>query len=149
MNRRPTWDEYFMQMAELVSTRSPDPSTKHGCVIVDKNKRIISTGYNGAIQGIDDSIVPLTRPEKYPFMIHSEDNAVIFARQPLEGSTVYITGIPCSVCLRRLLQLKVARIVYGDRSSACIDKSDWEASQKMIVASKVIFEPFVPWTNRA
>ncbi|MFN7337838.1 MAG: cell division protein DedD, partial [bacterium] len=46
---RPSWDEYFLSIAEMVSRRSPDPNTKHGCVIVDSGKRILSTGYNGPV----------------------------------------------------------------------------------------------------
>jgi dCMP deaminase len=121
MSDRPSWDEYFLAIAELVSRRSPDPSTKHGCVLVDPDRRVISTGYNGPISGLPNGMVPATRPEKYTWMIHAEDNAVCFARCDLRGATAYVTGMPCDACFRRLLQVGIKRIVYGSRQSACID----------------------------
>ena len=140
---KPSWDEYFMQMCEVVSSRSIDPSTRHGCVISDKNHRIISTGYNSPIQGIDDSQIPLTRPEKYPYFLHSEENAILFAQRSIEGAIVYITGMPCSRCLRQLLQLKVAKIVYGNRNSHCIDNTDLQATQHMIKMTNIIMTNYI------
>jgi len=121
---RPSWDRYFLDLAEQVSVRSPDPNTKHGCVIVDSDKRVISTGYNGPVAGLPNSIVPLTRPEKYDWFMHAEDNAVCFARCDLRGATAYITGEPCAACFRRLLQVGVRRIVYGDRVAKCITDAE-------------------------
>jgi len=137
MNKRPSWDEYFLKLADLVSTRSPDPRTKHGCVITDKFHRVKSLGYNGPIQGIDDSQIPTEAPDKYFYFLHSEDNAILQANGSVEGCTVYITGFPCSACLRRLIQAKVSRIVYGNRKSNCIDIKDREASNLMIKLSGI------------
>ena len=124
------WDSYFMQIAEVISVRSTDPNTKHGCVLVDKNNRIISTGYNGPIKGLDHSIVELKRPEKYNWMIHAEDNAVLFSKCDLDGCTAYITGHPCADCFRRLAQAGVKRICYGDRMSACITPDQFRMCDK-------------------
>ena len=129
--RRPTWDEYFLDLAELVSRRSPDPNTKHGCVLVDADHRMISTGYNGPVQGLPNEMVPLTRPDKYAWFIHAEDNAVAFARCDLRGATAYVTGPPCAACFRRLLQVGIRRIVHAGRQSACISESEASACGKM------------------
>lgn len=105
-----------MQLAFCVSTRSLDPHTKHGCVIVDNRKQILSTGYNSPHGGADDSKVPLTRPEKYDFMLHSESNAIIAAARNgtrLDGSTIYITGHPCHKCLSEIINAGIVEIVYG------------------------------------
>lgn len=134
---RPSWDDYFLTLAENVSRRSPDPNTKHGCVLIDRDKRLISTGYNGPVAGLPNEMVPLTRPEKYMYFIHAEDNAVAFARCDLRGSTAYITGPPCSACFRRLLQVGVRRIVYASRQSACISPEEMEACRHMAEALKV------------
>lgn len=134
---RPSWDEYFLALAEQVSRRSPDPNTKHGCVLVDQDKRVISTGYNGPVSGLPNEMVPLTRPEKYNWFIHAEDNAVAFARCDLRGATAYVTGPPCAACFRRLLQVGVRRIVYASRQSACITPEETEACRKMAQALKV------------
>jgi dCMP deaminase len=134
---RPSWDSYFMWLCKLVATRSIDPSTKHGCIIVDKNHRVVSVGYNGPPQGIDNAVVPLTRPEKYNWMIHAEENALLFCYQPLDDATVYITGKPCVLCLRKLIQKKVKKVVYGEVTSACIDSMDITASEEMINGSGI------------
>lgn len=120
------WLEYFINLAKIISTRSKDPSTKHGCIITDSNYRIISCGYNGPIQGIDDSIVPLTRPEKYPFFLHSEENAILFAKRPLDGCYAFITGFPCSKCARMMIQSGISKIYYGNLLAKMCDEKDKE-----------------------
>lgn len=125
-DKRPSWDEYFLEMADLASRRSPDPATKHGCVLVDQNNRVLSTGYNGPVQGLPNELVEYTRPEKYAWMVHAEDNAVAFAKCDLTGATAYVTGQPCAACFRRLLQVGIKRIVHGNRESACITEHESE-----------------------
>lgn len=141
---RPDWDTYFLDIAEAVSRRSPDPSTKHGCVLVDEDRRVISTGYNGPVAGLPNDMVPLERPAKYTWLIHAEDNAVAFARCDLRGSTAYVTGVPCSACFRRLLQVGVVRIVHAGRSSACISDAEEQACLEMAAALGVIVEARSP-----
>ena len=125
------WDDYFLNIAEQVSQRSPDPNTKHGCVIVDKNNRVLSTGYNGPVAGIPNDIVELSRPNKYDWMIHAEDNAVLFAKCDLTDSTAYITGHPCGQCFRRLAQAGVKRIVYGSQVSKCITDYEYKVCHQI------------------
>ena len=120
------WDSYFMTIANVVSIRSPDPNTKHGCIIVDSNNRIISTGYNGPVKGYPNNKIDLKRPNKYTWMIHAEDNAVLFARCDLTDTTAYITGHPCAPCFRRLVQAGIKRIVYGTKISACINSYEYK-----------------------
>jgi len=139
---RPSWDEYFLDLAEQISRRSPDPSTKHGCVLVDEENRVISTGYNGPVSGLPHELINATRPEKYDWFIHAEDNAVVFARCDLRGATAYVTGMPCAACFRRLLQVGVRRIVHGDRRSACLSESELRACRAMARALGV------EWTHR-
>jgi dCMP deaminase len=140
---RPSWDQYFLTMAEHVSVRSPDPNTKHGCVLVDADKRVISTGYNGPVRHLPNDMVPTTRPEKYYWYIHAEDNAVAFARCDLRGATAYVTGMPCSACFRRLLQVGVKRIVHAGRASACIVPQEEAACMAMaqVLGVEVIVLP--------
>ena len=109
------WDEYFMGIAEAVSMKSKDPSSKMGCVIVDENKRVVSTGYNGLVQGSNESKMTLSeRPMKYYFAIHSEMNALIFAHQDLTGCTVYNRVATCENCLKYCLQAGIKRFVYKE-----------------------------------
>ena len=107
------WDEYFMGIAEEVARRSKDPSSKNGCVIVDGRHRPVSFGYNGTLQGADESKMTLTeRPMKYYFAIHSEMNALIFAGRDLSGCTLYNKMATCENCLKYCLQAGITRFVY-------------------------------------
>lgn len=109
------WDEYFMKIAETVATKSKDPSSQMGCVIVDGKKRVVSVGYNGMLQGADESKMTLKeRPMKYYFAIHSEMNALIFAQRDLTGCTIYNKVATCENCLKYCLQAGVKRFVYKD-----------------------------------
>jgi len=137
---KPTWDVYFINLAKLISIRSIDPSTKHGCVIVDEDNHIISTGYNGPVQNINDLVVPLERPKKYYWMSHSEQNAIMFCKSDMKRSTVYVTGRPCCFCTRMLIQKKVARIVYGAVESRCVDEADRSEADAMLAQTKIIVD---------
>lgn len=115
MSKQSEWDTYFMKIAEVVATKSKDPSSKMGCVIVDANKRVVSLGYNGMLQNADESKMTLTeRPMKYYFSIHSEMNALIFAKRDLTGCTVYNRVATCENCLKYCLQAGITRFVYEE-----------------------------------
>lgn len=106
------WDLRFMEVADLVATWSKDPSTKVGCVLVDQNRHIIATGYNGFPRGVDDSDERLNdRPTKYLMVQHAEANAILQAVAAIAGATAYVTHRPCSGCSGMLIQAGVKRIV--------------------------------------
>lgn len=110
------WDHTFLLEALSWSKRSHDAQTQHGCVIV-KDKRILSTGYNGFIRDIDDTMLPNLRPYKYDFFIHAEQNAILNCTKhgvSTDGSTVYVTAHPCVTCFQMLWQAGIARIVYSN-----------------------------------
>jgi len=73
------WDSRFMDLARLVASWSKDPSTQVGAVIVDQDKRIVSTGFNGFPRCVNDS--PVDREVKLLRTIHAEENALLFARR--------------------------------------------------------------------
>ncbi|MBR3257231.1 hypothetical protein IKG02_03015 [Candidatus Saccharibacteria bacterium] len=109
------WDLYFMGIANEVAKKSKDPSSKNGCVIVDSRHRPVSFGYNGTIQGADESKMTLEeRPMKYYFAIHSEMNAVLFAGKDLTGCTLYNKIATCENCLKYCLQAGIKRFVYEE-----------------------------------
>ncbi len=115
MSKQSDWDNYFMEIAEAVAEKSKDPSSKMGCVIVDDNKRVVSTGYNGMIRGANESKMTLSeRPMKYYFVIHSEMNAILFAHEDLRGCTVYNRVATCENCLKHCLQAGIKRFVYKE-----------------------------------
>jgi dCMP deaminase len=110
---RVVWDDYFMVQALWAKVRSPDTSTQCGCILVDERGRIVGQGYNGYPSGVDDDKMPQTRPEKYPPILHSEENAILNAIGNLEGATVYVTGPPCTHCWAYIIQVGIKRVVYG------------------------------------
>lgn len=113
--------EYFLLLTYLVSIRSTDPQTQCGCVLVNDDGTIIGTGYNGFVQGIRDNVLPNLRPDKYPFMIHSEHNAILAcARHGIscDGAIAYVTGPPCCACLQYLYQAGIKAIYYANNNIA-------------------------------
>lgn len=113
LRNRLCWDDYFMTQALWAKVRSPDQSTQHGCVLVDKRGRLVGQGYNGYPRGINDNKMPQTRPEKYPPILHAEENAILNSIGDLEGATAYITGPPCIHCWSCIIQKGIKRVVYG------------------------------------
>jgi dCMP deaminase len=130
------WDDYFLQMATLVASKSKDRSTKVGCVIVGPNNEVRTTGYNGFCRGVNDDVEERhQRPEKYYWVEHAERNAVYNAARngiPLDGCTAYITMIPCADCTRALIQSGIKKIIIkkGDVDSRWVE--NFERSCVMI-----------------
>ncbi len=115
MRERPSWSNFLLGLAKFMSARSPDEETQHGTVVVDQYHRILATGCNGFPRGMKhDDALPATRPEKYPWMIHSEANACCSTNTPLEGSTAYVTGKPCFNCTLLMWQHGVKKVVHID-----------------------------------
>lgn len=111
MNKK--WDLRFLELCVHISGWSHDPSTKVGSIIVDDNKRIISTGYNGFPQKIDDVEEHYSdRNLKYNMILHAEENALIFAKRDLTGCTIYTTPLaPCSRCAAKIIQSGITNVV--------------------------------------
>jgi dCMP deaminase len=109
---RPSWDEYFLAIADVVARRSHDPETQVGVVVVDSNRRVIATGYNGFPPGSDDTRLPNLRPDKYPFMVHAEINAIASSRTDLRDSTFYLTYSPCLECAKAIITAGAKEVVY-------------------------------------
>ncbi len=107
------WDKWFIGLAKYISTASKDPSTQVGAVIVDKQNRVISTGYNGFAKGVKDTPERLyDREIKYSIVVHAEINAIIFATQPLHNSTLYLWPfLSCSQCSSVIINSGVKRVV--------------------------------------
>ena len=117
------WHKRFIEMAELVSTWSKDPSTQVGCVLIDPETRsIIATGYNGPPRGVEDTPERLSeRPVKYDWIEHAERNAVFNAAErgiATRGAWAYMNyaPCPCSDCTRALIQAGVVKIIGPDRT---------------------------------
>lgn len=101
---RPSWTDYFLGLAKVVSQRSHDIHTQHGCVITDQNNRILGVGYNGFPRGLNDSLLPTNRPDKYAWMVHSERNALSNCVVRPDNGIAYVTGQCCNDCIIALWQ---------------------------------------------
>lgn len=112
------WTDYFMSMAILTSMRSKDPNSQVGAVLVNDKNRIISLGYNGFPQGVDNYSLPWDRDgeflnTKYPYVVHAEQNAVHNANmQDLSNCTLYCTLYPCVECGKIIIQKGIKNIIY-------------------------------------
>lgn len=109
------WDKRFLELASVVGGWSKDPSTKVGAVIVNENKQIVSMGYNGFPRGVKDDYRLENRETKYNLIVHAEANAIIHAKESLEGCTIYTDPfMPCSKCAGLIIQSGIKRVVSLD-----------------------------------
>jgi dCMP deaminase len=110
------WDVYYMGFADHAKTKSKDPSTKVGAVIVDNDGNIISTGFNGFPRGVNDLEERYAdRNIKILMAEHAERNAIFSAARKgnsLKGCVMYLSGLPpCSDCARAIIQSGICRLV--------------------------------------
>jgi len=127
----PSWDETFMHEAYWWARRSKDPRTKIGAVIVQPgDKDPISHGYNGFARKVDDNAMDRwERPEKYEWIVHAEDNAVLnCARkgQSSKGSIMYTQGVPCARCTDAVIQGGIIEVVVHKQWQDFEKKFGWE-----------------------
>jgi dCMP deaminase len=115
------WDKRFLGMAQFVATWSKDPSTKVGAVITDGNKKIVSLGYNGLPQWVEDNEeILFNREEKYKYIIHAEVNAILQAnKDSFFAGTIYTYPfLTCPQCAAMIIQAGIMRVV----SYKCVDE---------------------------
>lgn len=139
---RPTWNYFFISLAFVVSQRSLDESTKHGAIVVAEDNTILSVGYNGPPRGCDDENVPQERPEKYLWFLHAEEAAIVNAAKSgicLNNSIFYITGEPCAMCVRKIINVGAKKIIYGGVSAICVNKEDRKAIKQMLKGRDIEF----------
>lgn len=118
-----TWVQVFFDTAFAMAKKSKDPSTKAGAVLVGRGNIVLATGYNGPPANINDDVVPWDlRPQKYAYIIHAEENALLTAldshgRHEVTGSTIYCTHVPCAGCMLRLIRsnVKVIAVPQGTK----------------------------------
>jgi dCMP deaminase len=115
---RVSWDEYFMNIARVVSSRSTCDRKFVGSVIV-RDKTILSTGYNGSIRGMPhcSEVGHMMEDGHCVATIHAETNAVLQAAKngvSIDGATVYVTASPCWACFKMITNAGIRRIVYGE-----------------------------------
>ncbi|AEM77668.1 deoxycytidylate deaminase [Thermoanaerobacter wiegelii] len=123
---RPSWDEYFMQIVDVVKTRSTCLRRQVGAILV-VDKHIISTGYNGPPTGLahcedtgclrEQLGIPSGERPELCRGVHAEQNAIIQAALhgvSTKGATLYVSASPCVICAKMLINAGVKRIVYEE-----------------------------------
>jgi dCMP deaminase len=114
-SKRPSWDEYFLKVAMLVSERATCPRMHCGCVLV-RDKQILSTGYNGSIPGDDhcEDAGCLVVDNHCVRTIHAEMNAILQCSSHgvnTKGATAYVTNMPCTNCAKALIAAGIKEVV--------------------------------------
>lgn len=134
---RKSWDEYFMEITEMVASRSTCDRAYVGCVLVNKDQRIVSTGYNGSIAGNPhcSEIGHTLRDGHCIATIHAEMNALLYCAK--EGISVkncrcYVTHFPCLNCMKALVQAGITKIYY--KNDYRVDDYAVELAEKNHVA---------------
>jgi dCMP deaminase len=152
MNNRPSWTDYFLGLAVVISQRSHDIQTQHGCVIADKNNRILGVGYNGFPRGLKDEQLPNTRPHKYPWMIHAERNALSNCVVRPDNATAYVTGQCCNDCLMALWQEGVSTVVMAKKHGTHLfdeeAKKRFDLFVQMSEINILYVEPNLSWLKQ-
>ena len=123
---RPSWKEYFMDIAFLVARRSTCRRRQVGAVVV-RNKRILATGYNGAPTGLPHCLdigclreeLGVASGERHELCrgLHAEQNVIIQAAYhgvSVKGATLYCTNLPCSICSKMLINAGIGQIIYQE-----------------------------------
>ena len=155
--KRPDWDEYFLKVAYLVAERSTCMRHHVGAVIV-REKRILTTGYNGAASGVKDCMelgclreekkIPSGERHEICRAIHAEQNAIIQAGLhgiDISGSTVYCTHSPCILCAKMIVNAKIKNFIT---CGEYIDKSFEALFREANVGYKIITPPKLAITKR-
>ena len=125
------WSERFMALAEHVATWSKDPSTQVGCVIVDKQNRVVSLGFNGFPRGVkDDALRYATRETKLLFVAHAERNALDNAPLSVEGCTLYSPLLPCNECAKSIIQKGIKKVISYEPPEER-EHFHWDITRKM------------------
>jgi dCMP deaminase len=147
-----SWTNYFLGLAFVASQKSHDIHTQHGCVITDKNNRILGLGYNGFPRGLDDISLPKNRPDKYDWMIHAERNALANCTIRPENGIAYVTGQCCNSCIMSLWQEGIKKVVMADSHGTVLfdekQKNIFDTFVSMSGIEIITVKPDLSWLQR-
>lgn len=115
---RPTKVQNYMDVATTIAQRSHDAETKVGAVLVKNDSgAIIATGFNGFVRGAPDDILPNTRPDKYEYIVHAEQNLICNSAKhgiSMNNCSLICTLSPCKLCMRMLLNCGITKVIAKD-----------------------------------
>lgn len=112
---RPTKNQNYMDIATTIAQRSHDAETKVGAVLVNNSSgAIVATGYNGFVRGADDTALPNTRPDKYEYILHAEQNLIANSARhgiSMNDCSLVCTLSPCKACMRMLFNCGITKVL--------------------------------------
>ena len=117
-------DKTMLEMAKAISKLSKDPRTKVGAILLSKDGKKLSMGYNGFPQGMDEPKELWKRHKKHSYVVHAEINAIVNCDFEKEGATLYCTLQPCNSCLGAIINSGVKRIVFENEYKS-LDLGVW------------------------
>jgi dCMP deaminase len=144
--KRPDWTDYFMDITRLVARRSTCIRRQVGAIVV-KDKRILATGYNGVPTGLphcedvgcirEQNKIPSGQRHELCRGLHAEQNTIIqaaFHGISISGATLFCTTLPCSICLKMLINAGIREIIYeqgypDDLAQSLLEQSDLELTK--------------------
>lgn len=143
----PDWHDYFLGLAVAAASRSRDPHTQVGAVIVDHYRHVVSTGFNGPPPNFNDRVLDWSRGKdqrsgKYRWVLHAELNALLHARCDLRGCTLYVTGHPCHACAKAIAAAGLGRVIYRPKAIASVDAEEIEAAAEVLSMAGI---PLLQW----
>lgn len=144
----PERDSKYMGLAWVMASFSKDPSTQVGALIIDpKNNKPLGWGYNGPPSMISDANMDWSRPNKYDWIIHAEENAIDHSNCILHGTHLYVTHMPCKKCILKIVNQGIKRVIYTNfvndpKSSVSKNNVDIELIEKIATQGGVQLELF-------
>ena len=134
------WDWRFLRLAAEVAKWSKDPSTQVGSVIVNAKNQVLSLGFNGFPRGISDDFRLQDRTIKYEMVVHAEANALLHAKEDVEGATLYLWPfLSCSRCAALVIQSGIKRVVAPEATPEQLERwgDAFKLSHDMFYEAKV------------
>lgn len=145
ISRCSNWIDYYLGLAKVISKKSHDIHTQHGCVITDRKNRVLGIGYNDFPRGLDDSKLPTNRPYKYSWMIHAERNALANCVIRPDDGIAYVTGQCCNDCIMSLWQEGISEVyMIQSHGSHLFDHNEQKIFNQFIELSKLKIHYVLP-----
>lgn len=132
-----------MALTYVIASRSKDPSTQVGAIVVDQQNKPLGIGYNGAPQAINDRDINWKRPDKYVYIVHAEENAIDHSpSNALAGSVIYVSAMPCPNCMRRIVSKRIRKVIHGKTVVNMLPEEVIAETKDMATKGNVVIEPY-------
>lgn len=136
-----SWDECFINIANVIAKRSKDTTTRAGSVVVSQDNVVLGLGYNGFPRGINNNKLPWKKEDKllsntkYAYVVHAEANALYNSSVSVKGGKIYCTLFPCNECAKVIIQMGIKEVIY--ESDKYHNEDIWLASRKLLKLAKI------------